>query len=73
MLTKRLELIFQNAAGRRSTLAVQDPREDLTGEEVMTAMGLIVGRNIFTSPGGDLTDIVGARIITREVEDIVIL
>ncbi|CEP66729.1 Protein of unknown function DUF2922 [Moorella glycerini] len=71
MLTKRLELIFQNAAGRRTTLAVQDPRDNLTEAEVRAAMELILDRNIFTSPGGDLTAIVGARIVTRDVTDII--
>jgi len=71
VLTKRLELIFQNVAGRRTTLAVQDPRDDLTAEEVMTAMELIISRNIFTSPGGDLAAITGARVVTRDVQDIV--
>jgi hypothetical protein len=71
MLTNRLELIFQNLAGRRTTLAVQDPREDLTETEVRTVMQLILDRNIFTSPGGDLSAIIGARIVTREVTDII--
>lgn len=71
MPTRRLELIFQNIAGRRTTLAVQDPRDNLTEAEVRTAMELILARNIFTSPGGDLTAIIGARIVTREVSDII--
>jgi hypothetical protein len=71
MLTKRLELIFQNAAGRRTTLAVQDPRDNLTEAEVRAVMDLILARNIFTSPGGDLTAIVGARIVTRDITDII--
>jgi hypothetical protein len=71
MLTKRLELIFQNVAGPRSTLTVPDPREDLSSEDVLSAMELIISRNIFTSPGGDLTAIISARIITREVEDLI--
>ncbi|PRR70665.1 hypothetical protein MHLNE_06760 [Moorella humiferrea] len=71
MITKRLELIFQNAAGNRSTLAVIDPRENLTEAEVRAAMELILAKNIFTSPGGDLVAIVGARIVTREVTDII--
>ncbi|NLW07151.1 MAG: DUF2922 domain-containing protein [Clostridia bacterium] len=71
MVTKRLELIFQNLSGRRNTLSLPDPREDLTTEDVLTAMELILSRNIFTSPGGDLTDIIAARIVSREVEEIV--
>lgn len=71
MPTKRLELIFQSAAGRRTTMAVQDPRENLTEADVRAAMELILARNIFTSPGGDLKAIVGARIVTRDVTDII--
>ncbi|AOQ24540.1 hypothetical protein MTAT_18790 [Moorella thermoacetica] len=51
MPTKRLELIFQNAAGRRTTLVIQEPRENLTEADVRAAMDLILARNIFTSPG----------------------
>ncbi|MDN5327273.1 MAG: hypothetical protein PWP41_1969 [Moorella sp. (in: firmicutes)] len=71
MPTKRLELIFQNASGRRTTLVIQDPRENLTEADVRAAMELILARNIFTSPGGDLTAITGARIVTRDVADII--
>ncbi|WP_406678041.1 DUF2922 domain-containing protein [Moorella sp. ACPs] len=71
MPTKRLELIFQNAAGRRTTLAVIDPRDNLTEAEVRAVMELILARNIFTSPGGDLTAIIGARIVIRDVTDII--
>lgn len=71
MLTKRLELIFQNAAGTRTTLAVIDPQDNLTEAEVQAAMELILAKNIFTSTGGDLVAIIGARIVTREVTDII--
>lgn len=71
MPTKRLELIFQNQAGSRATISIQDPREDLATEDVMDAMNLIIARNVFTSPGGDLTDVIGARIVIRDVQDII--
>lgn len=71
MPSKRLELIFQNAAGRRTTISIQDPRDDLTEAEVQAAMELIINRNIFTSPGGDLTAVIGARIVSRSVTDII--
>ncbi|MDK2821762.1 MAG: hypothetical protein PWP31_1727 [Clostridia bacterium] len=71
MPSKRLELIFQNAAGRRTTISIQDPRDDLTEAEVQAAMELIINRNIFTSSGGDLTAVIGARIVSRSVTDII--
>lgn len=71
MPSKRLELIFQNVAGRRITLVIQEPRENLTETGVRAVMELILARNIFTSPGGDLTAITGARIVSRDVVDII--
>jgi hypothetical protein len=71
MLSRRLEMIFQNAAGRRTTLALPDPRPDLTASEVRAAMELILARNIFTSPGGDLVAIASARIVSRESTDLI--
>ncbi|SMC00035.1 Protein of unknown function [Thermanaeromonas toyohensis ToBE] len=71
MLSKRLELIFQNASGRRITLTVQDPRADLTSGEVQATMEFILSRNIFTSSGGDLVAIAGARVVSREITDLI--
>ncbi|MDN5348145.1 MAG: hypothetical protein PWP65_1709 [Clostridia bacterium] len=71
MVTRRLEMIFQNAAGRRTTLAVLDPREDLLEADVRAAMETIIAKNIFTSPGGDLVAIAGARIVVRQTNDVI--
>jgi len=70
-LTRRLELVFQNAAGRRTVLTVQEPRPDITADEVKAAMELIVARDVFTSPGGDLVAVVGARLVSRETVDLI--
>ncbi|MBS4026149.1 MAG: DUF2922 domain-containing protein [Clostridia bacterium] len=69
MITKRLELIFMSSQGRRVTVAVPDPKENLTPAEIQTAMTVIIGENVFESPGGDLVAALGARIVTREVSD----
>ncbi|MCG0277658.1 MAG: DUF2922 domain-containing protein [Thermanaeromonas sp.] len=71
MVSRRLELIFQNASGRRFTLVLQDPRTDLTSGEVQAVMELILGRNIFTSSGGDLVGIAGARLVSQEVKEFI--
>lgn len=71
MPSRRLELIFANAAGRRVTLSIIDPRDNLTEAEVRAAMQLILDKNIFTSPGGDLSAIIGARVVVRDVTDII--
>ncbi|KKM09929.1 hypothetical protein SY88_17050 [Clostridiales bacterium PH28_bin88] len=71
-MTKRLEMIFVNAAGRNTTIAVVDPRDGLTPAEVQAAMQAILDSNVFESTGGDLTAIVGARIVTRQVDDLLV-
>lgn len=71
MIVKRLEMIFTNAAGRRVTLSVLDPRSDLTPAEVQQTMELILARNIFTSSGGDLVAIAGARVVERETTELI--
>ncbi|MGI6553056.1 MAG: DUF2922 domain-containing protein [Bacillota bacterium] len=70
MQSRRLEMIFQNAGGSRVTVAVVDPKADLTEQEVEEAMSLILNNNIFDSNGGDLVSLVGARFVTREVVEL---
>lgn len=70
MFTARLEMSFRNAEGRRVTLSVLNPRGDLTGQEVREAMDAIVASNVFTSSGGDLVEVVGARLVSREVVEL---
>lgn len=66
-MDKNLEMIFRNSAGKTARLSVQEPKEDLTPEEVKTVMNNIVAKNIFDTTGGDMLEAVSARIITREI------
>ena len=70
MVTTRLELIFLTEEGKRATISIQDPKEELTPQEVEAVMDQIVEKDVFTSKGNKLTQIMGARIVTRGVEDI---
>lgn len=64
MEKKKLLLTFKNQQGRNVSLAIDDPREDLTPEIVKASMTDIVSQNIFESSGGELALIVGAKVIT---------
>lgn len=70
MANARLEMIFRNGDGNRVTISVQEPRTDLTPQEVQEAMELITSNNVFTSNGGDLVSIESARLVTRDVEEL---
>ncbi|NLL19031.1 MAG: DUF2922 domain-containing protein [Clostridia bacterium] len=63
-------MIFRNEDGNRVTISVQEPRTDLTPQEVQEAMELITSNNVFTSNGGDLVSIESARLVTRDVEEL---
>lgn len=67
-MEKRLEMIFLNAAGKKSKISVDDPRADITPQEVQTVMNDIIARNIFNSTGGDLTAIDSARIVSTDID-----
>ena len=63
-------MVFLNAAGRRSTISVDNAREDITQQEVQSAMDMIVNRDIFTTSGGDITGIDSAWIVSTEITEI---
>lgn len=72
-MTKTLELVFVNLTGNKVTMRIPDPKEDLTENQVLTAMNTIINKNIFRSGGGDLVSIVGARIVSRDVTELNII
>lgn len=72
MLTKRLEMIFQNASGKNVTVAVAEPKDAITDAEVKTAMQGVLSGNYFQTAGGDLVAIVGARITSRDSSDLIV-
>jgi uncharacterized membrane protein affecting hemolysin expression len=71
VISRRLELIFVNSQGKNVTVGVVDPKEDLTAEAVETSMQSVINANIFDS-GGDLVAITGARVVTREVNNLLV-
>ncbi|MFZ7103564.1 MAG: DUF2922 domain-containing protein [Peptococcaceae bacterium] len=69
--TKTLQMIFANAASGRVTISVLDPRDDLNQTDVEAAMNEIIAANAVGSTGGDLAGIIGARLINRQVTDLI--
>ena len=66
MAVKRLVMTFANAAGTKVSITLNDPREDLTANEVETAMDGIITANIFTTTGGNLATKDSAKVIETE-------
>ena len=65
-----LQMIFKNQNNRNFTISIDDPRQDLTGSEVKTAMDTIVSKNVFQTTGGDVIEAAEARIIDTQIVEL---
>ena len=53
-MSKTLAMNFLNEGGKKTSVRVNNVRDDVTEAEVKAAMDVIIAKNIFTSTGGDL-------------------
>lgn len=63
---KKLVMIFRNSAGKNVTISIDDPKDDLTEEQIKTAMDLIVEKNVFNKNDYALVEAVEAQIVTTQ-------
>lgn len=71
-MAKTLQMVFQNQSGKNVAINIPEVRDDLTDAEITSLMDLIVAKNIFTSLGGNLTGLMEANIISRDVQEITV-
>ena len=65
-LNRKLVMTFKTTDDKKVSLTVDNPREDLTEEEVKTAMELIKEKNIFVPGGADLASLVSAKVVETD-------
>lgn len=65
-LNRKLVMTFKTTDDKKISLTVDNPREDLTDEEVKTAMELIKEKNIFAPGGADLASLVSAKVVQTD-------
>ena len=51
---KTLVMGFLNEEGKKSSIRVNNVRDDITEAQVSAAMDVIIAKNIFATTGGDL-------------------
>lgn len=68
-MAKTLELIFETAAGKDVTLSIEEPREDVTTQELNAGMQTIITQNIFEVEGSAFAKAKAARLVERNVTD----
>ena len=67
--TKRLLMRFKTTADKICSIAVDNPREDITEFEIKAAMTLILSRNVFLPNGDELALLVDAKIVTTNTNE----
>ena len=65
----KLLMTFITESGRKVSLFVTDPREDVTESEIKTVMDLIVEKNIFAPNGEDIVSAKEAKIVQTEITE----
>ena len=68
-LTKKLVMTFTNQESKKVSIAIDDPREDITEAEIKATMELILAKNIFAPNGYDLVSIVDAKIVVTDTTE----
>ena len=63
METRVLYMTFKNTLGNSCTITVEDPKADITEQNIIDAMNLIKTKNIFQPKGYDITTTVSAKIV----------
>lgn len=64
--TKRLVMTFADEDGKKISLSVDDPREDLTEIEIKEAMDIVLSKNIFAPNGLNLVSALEARVVITD-------
>jgi hypothetical protein len=63
----RLLMVFSTTFGRKVSLFVSDPKEDITEAEIKDAMNQIVEKNIFAPKfGEELESAIEAKVVQTE-------
>ena len=66
-----LDLVFRNAAGKKVTLNIEEPKNGVTKAEIDAAMQVVVANNVFNTSGGDIVEAVEGRLRTTTLNPII--
>ena len=65
----KLLMTFMTQFGRKVSLFVTDPREDVTEAEIKAVMDLIIAKNIFAPNGENIVTAKEAKIVQTETTE----
>ncbi len=70
--TKTLTMNFKTAAGDKAAVNVADYRDDLTDDQVKTAMTTLVAKEVFAPNASLLATAESAQRVVKTVTDVVV-
>ena len=62
----KLMMTFRTTAGNKVSLSIDDPRSDLSEQEIKDAMELIITKDVFAPNGATLTEAVEAKVVRTD-------
>lgn len=65
----KLLMSFKTDADKQVSLSVDDPRTDLTEQEIIDTMNLILSKNIFAFNGSNLAVALDAKIVKTDTTE----
>ena len=65
-INKKLIMTFKTTDEKSVSLSIDNPREDLTEDEIKSAMELVVLKNIFSIAGSDILKAVSAKVVITD-------
>ena len=66
-----LNLVFRNAAGKKVSLNIEEPKAGITKAEIVTTMDIVVNNNIFNTSGGDIMKALEGHLRTVTLDPVV--
>lgn len=66
---KRLVMSFKTELGKKVSISVDEPREDISQGEIKNAMQLIVDKKVFSDNGDDLIACIDARVAETNTQE----
>lgn len=67
--SSKLVMVFKNRIGKNVSISIDDPKDDLTEEEIKTAMELIIAKNVFKKNNYTFVEAVGAKVVNTTTDE----
>lgn len=68
-VTKKLLMVFKTTGDKQVSISVDNPRTNITEQEIKTTMTLVLSSNVFAPNGEELASLVEAKIVTTNTNE----